>query len=315
VVDNNNNTVIIPVSKLKRLVAGDTAVIYFTIDASNFSGNNTLYVNVNPNNTQPEQYHFNNFLYKSFYITPDNTNPVLDVTFDGVHILNDDIVSSKPDIKVKLFDDARYNLLNDTSLLSVKLIYPDNSTHAYSFNTDTLRFTPATNVGSENAALVDFTPYLPVDGTYQLLVSGKNRSGKPAGLSQYRVQFVVKNTPMISNVFNYPNPFTTSTAFVFTLTGSEVPQDMKIEILTVTGKIVKEITKEQLGNVQIGNNITTYKWDGTDIFGAKLGNGVYLYRVVTKLNGNNLDKYTGGKGGTNTDQFFKGGYGKMYLLR
>ena len=121
---------------------------------------------------------------------------------------------------------------------------------------------------------------------------------------------------LISNVFNYPNPFTTSTAFVFTLTGSEVPQNMKIEIMTITGKVVKEITKEQLGAIHIGNNITTYKWDGTDMFGAKLGNGVYLYRVVTKLNGNNLDKYTpDSKLGSTTDHFFKGGYGKMYLLR
>jgi hypothetical protein len=59
-------------------------------------------------------------------------------------------------------------------------------------------------------------------------------------------------------ISNYPNPFTTSTAFVFTLTGSTVPQNMKIEILTVSGKIVKEITKEQLGPIHIGNNITTY---------------------------------------------------------
>ena len=313
--DNNNSATIIPMGKLKKLASGDTALIYATIDASKFVGNNTLYINVNPNNSQPEQYHFNNFMYKGFYVTGNNNNPVLDVTFDGVHILNNDIVSSKPYIKIKLVDRAKYWLLNDSSLMSVKLVYPDRSIHPYSFNTDTLRFTPASANGNENAALIDFTPYLTIDGTYELIVTGKNRNGNPAGFQQYKVQFDVKNTPMISNVFNYPNPFTTSTAFVFTLTGSDVPQDMKIEILTITGKIVKEITKEQLGNIHIGNNITAYKWDGTDMFGAKLGNGVYLYRVVTKLNGNNLDKFTSSKGGTDTDQFFKGGYGKMYLLR
>ncbi len=313
ITDNSNNVTTITVPKLKKLVAGDTAIIYFTIDASNYAGNNTLYVNVNPNNSQPEQFHFNNFLYKSFYVTPDNTNPVLDVTFDGVHIMNNDIVSSKPKIKIKLVENSRYYLLNDTSLVSVKLGYPDGTSRAISFDSDTLRFTPATYSGTENAALVDYAPYLPTDGTYQLLVTGKNRTGNKT--SQYKVEFMVKNAAMISNVFNYPNPFTTSTAFVFTLTGSEVPQNMKIEIMTITGKIVKEITKEQLGAIHIGNNITTYKWDGTDMFGAKLGNGVYLYRVVTKLNGSTLEKYSSNSGGTNTDQYFKGGYGKMYLLR
>jgi hypothetical protein len=51
------------------------------------------------------------------------------------------------------------------------------------------------------------------------------------------------------------------------------------------------------------------------MFGAKLGNGVYLYRVVTQLNGNKLEKFSSDYGGTNTDQYFKGGYGKMYLMR
>lgn len=44
-------------------------------------------------------------------------------------------------------------------------------------------------------------------------------------------------------MFNYPNPFTSSTAFVFTITGNEVPQNIKIEIMTVTGKIVREINE------------------------------------------------------------------------
>ena len=118
---------------------------------------------------------------------------------------------------------------------------------------------------------------------------------------------------MISNLLNYPNPFSTSTAFVFTLTGSEIPQNLKIQILTVTGKIVREITKDELGPIRIGRNITEFKWDGTDQYGQKLGNGVYLYRFVTSLNGRQMDKYKAV--GDNTDKFFTNGYGKMYLMR
>ena len=88
---------------------------------------------------------------------------------------------------------------------------------------------------------------------------------------------------MISNLLNYPNPFTTSTAFVFTLTGSEIPGNLKIQILTVTGKIVREITKDELGPIRIGRNITEFKWDGTDQYGQRLANGVYLYRVCNNV--------------------------------
>jgi len=137
--------------------------------------------------------------------------------------------------------------------------------------------------------------------------------GNKAGDLEYHVMFSVVNKPMISNMLNYPNPFTTSTAFVFTVTGSEVPQQIRIQILTITGKVIREITKEELGPVHIGRNITEFKWDGTDMYGQPLANGVYLYRVLTNLNGHRLDKYT--SEGEQTDKFFTKGYGKMVLIR
>jgi flagellar hook assembly protein FlgD len=92
-----------------------------------------------------------------------------------------------------------------------------------------------------------------------------------------------------------------------------VPQNIRIQILTITGKIVREITKAELGDIHVGRNITEFKWDGTDMYGQKLANGVYLYRVLTNLNGKSLDKYK--SDGEKTDQFFNKGYGKMYLMR
>jgi len=214
-------------------------------------------------------------------------------------------------------DESGYLLLDDTSLITVQLRYPDGALKQFYFNTDTLIFTPPTS-RTNNVATVDFTPYLTDDGTYQLIVHGKDKSGNPAGNADYVVSFEVYNKPMITNMFNYPNPFTTSTAFVFTITGSEVPQNIRIQILTITGKIVREITKEELGPLHIGRNITDYKWDGRDEYGQKLANGVYLYHVLTNLNGKSLDKFpTYGKDGeeVNTDKYFNKGYGKMYLMR
>jgi hypothetical protein len=318
VYDANNNANNIAVKKLRALNAGDTAVVMANISTSSLSGLNNLYLDVNPNNDQPEQTHFNNFLYRNFAVNTDNYKPTLDVTFDGIHILNNDIVAAKPHVLVKMKDESGYLLLDDTTLITVQLRYPDGSLRQFYFNTDTLIFTPPTS-GTNNVATVDFTPYLTDDGTYQLIVHGKDKTGNTAGNVDYTVSFEVYNKPMITNMFNYPNPFTTSTAFVFTITGSEVPQNIRIEILTITGKIVKEITKEELGSsLHIGRNITDYKWDGKDQYGQKLANGVYLYRVLTNLNGKSLDKFpTYGQDGyeVNTDKYFNKGYGKMYLMR
>jgi hypothetical protein len=310
---NVSHTILLP--KGKPLISGDTLTIEYFIDTKDYPGNNTIFLDVNPDNSQPEQYHFNNFLYQSFYVKPDNFNPLLDVTFDGVHILKDDIVSAKPNIVIKLKDDSRFLALDDSSLMTVQLRYPDGTLRAFSFNNDTLRFIPSNLVagGSDNTATIEFNPRLLQDGDYELIVTGKDKSGNKAGNLEYRTTFKVINKPMISNLLNYPNPFTTSTAFVFTVTGIDVPQNIKIEIMTITGKIVREITKSELGPIHVGRNITEFKWDGTDQYSQKLANGVYLYRVVTNLNGKSLDKYKSAD--DNTDRYFTNGYGKMYLMR
>ena len=115
---------------------------------------------------------------------------------------------------------------------------------------------------------------------------------------------------MISNVLNYPNPFTTKTHFVFTLTGSELPEYFKIQIMTVSGRIIREIQRAELGPIRIGINKTEFTWDGTDQFGDEVGNGLYLYRVVARLNGQRMDHFD-----TGADRWFESGFGKMYLAR
>lgn len=159
-----------------------------------------------------------------------------------------------------------------------------------------------------------------VDGNYELYVHDADSSGNHSSgtnryegniFYDYKIGFQVINKPMITNVLNYPNPFTTSTRFIFTLTGSEVPQSMKIQIMTVRGIVVKEINEQELGPIHIGTNITEYAWDGRDQYGSLLANGVYFYRVVTRLDNSNMDNYAG----QSYDKYFKKGFGKLVILR
>jgi hypothetical protein len=320
VTDSRNYENIVPVPRQKDLAPNDTILLNATIDTRSLSGPSVIFVKFNPDFDQPEHYLTNNFAFRNLYVRPDSMNPIMDVTFDGVHILNRDIVSSKPDILIKLRDEARWMRLDDTSSVIIELKYPGGGPAQRIYfgsptGNDTLQFIPAGSVpnAANNEASIQFNPNLFKDGEYELLVSGKDKSGNTAGAIAYRVAFQVINKPMISNMLNYPNPFTTSTAFVFTITGSQVPQNIRIQILTITGKVVREITKDELGPLHVGRNITEFKWDGTDQYGDKLANGVYLYRVITNLNGRSLDKYKAS--GDNTDKYFNNGYGKMYLMR
>ncbi|MEM9258273.1 MAG: T9SS type A sorting domain-containing protein [Bacteroidota bacterium] len=115
----------------------------------------------------------------------------------------------------------------------------------------------------------------------------------------------------VSNVLTYPNPFSTQTHFIYTLTGNQLPEMFRIQIMTVSGRVVRDIDLLAVENLKIGTHRTNFTWDGTDKYGDMLANGVYLYRVITRNNeGGELKQYDNG-----TDQFFARKLGKVVILR
>jgi len=314
--------------KIRLHPAGDILIDSISISSAGLRGSNSLWVEVNPVNPktglyyQLEQYHYNNIILKKFYVKKDNANPILDVTFDGVHILNGDFVSGKPDVLIALNDENKFLALNDTSLFRIYLKTPSGSSpqRIYFRNNgvEMMKFYPG--ILPKNTCKIEWNPTFSEDGNYELLIKAVDKSGNisgdgyrnNSGLSDYdyQITFQVINKSTITEVLNWPNPFTTSTRFAFILTGSEIPTYFKIQIMTITGKLVKEITQDEIGSIHIGRNITEYAWNGTDQFGDRLANGVYLYRVVTKINGTSVDRRD-----TEADKFFTKGWGKMYLIR
>lgn len=313
-IDANNTSRIISEQKYKPLAAYDTLIAALTdFNPAQYLGKNVLFVEANPDKNQPEHYHPNNLGYLPFYVKGDHYAPVMDVTFDGVHILNKDIVSAKPFINILIRDENRNNLIIDTSRVTVSLMNTQTGLEQQiRFDGNTCRFIPATGT-EKNEARVEFRPTLE-DGVYTLKVSSRDNSGNVSGGvgTKYEISFEVINKSTITNVLNYPNPFSTATQFLFTLTGAEIPSQFKIQIISITGKVVREIKKAELGNIHIGRNRTEYKWDGRDEFGQLLGNGVYLYRVITSnKEGESIER----RNNASIDRYFKNDYGKLYIMR
>jgi len=300
----------------KKMNVGDTVMASVVYDSTqNFAGLNSFWIEANPLNSPIEQYHFNNLGEIDFKVSKDVINPILDVTFDGVHILNNDIVSAKPDIVIKLTDENKYLALNDTSLFQVTMISPSGTISKLWFESNSpvpldrtrMGWTPAQM--PNNSFKIVYEPILQ-DGIYTLDVQAIDRSHNYSGANDYKISFEVINHESITEILNYPNPFSTSTRFVFTLTGSQLPTYFKIQIMTVTGHVIREIMQDELGPIHIGRNITQYAWNGKDQYGDQLANGVYFYRIVTRLNGQMIDQLASG-----ADQWISHGIGKMYLMR
>lgn len=312
IVDKDRNIHHIPYPRQAPHPKGHVLIDTVTYSTLGLGGLNSFWIYVNPNYDQIEQYLFNNIAEIPFYVDSDRINPLLDVTFDGVHILDGDIVSAKPQIQITLRDENKFIPVDDTSSFRIFLKRPgmiDGERIYFVKNgVEQMQFFPASL--PDNVCRIKYMPGILSDGTYELLVQAKDASGNPSGKIDYSITFEVINKPTITEVLNWPNPFSTSTRFVFTLTGSQIPTYMKIQIMTITGKIVREIDMSELGPIHIGRNITEFAWDGRDSFGDRLANGVYLYRVITRINDMPMELNE-----TSASKYFNNEFGKMYLIR
>jgi len=304
------------ISGLKPLARGESFVAELPINTRNLFGRQSLSININPDDSPKEQFRFNNIGSLAFFVKKDRRNPLLDVTFDGSRIMDGDLVSAKPMITISLEDENQFLLLSDTSLFSIFLEKPNPDDPItpilvpVNLNSDNIYFEPAESQ-KRNRATIEWQEEFTESGEYALLVQAKDVTGNASGAVDFKVRFNVITESQISNVLNYPNPFSTSTRFVYTLTGAEPPADYMIRIMTISGRIVRELTAADLGPLKVGTHQTDFAWDGTDAFGDRLANGVYLYQFIARdQSGNELAKYENG-----TDRFFKNNIGKLVILR
>ena len=296
--------------KIAPPAPGDTSIFTIDLPTKGRVGLNDLSVAVNTL-IVPEQLYENNNLTLANYltVTRDAANPLLEVSFDGEYIFDGDIVSPNPNIHIVVRDENPYLFKTDTTGIDIFLTRPCEGCTAerISLAGNDISWTPQT---ADQPFSIDFTPKNLADGIYELSVQAADASGNKAGAEPYVIHFEVINKSTITNFYPYPNPFSTSVKFIFTLTGSEIPDQVLIRIFTVSGRVVREITQDELGPLRIGNNVTDYAWDGRDEFGDQLANGVYLYKVYIRINGQQVElRESAG------DRGFTKGYGKLYLLR
>ena len=297
------------------LKANSTITVPVAVNVTGLYGDLGIKVTMNPRpQALPELYFFNNELNLApFNVPNNNVPPVLDVAFDGRRILNGELVSPSPLIQIQMNEEDRLRFVRTPDVFTVSLQKEGSSIVPVDVRGQQVSFSVDSTSGAGSTVRLEYRPGqaapLP-DGIYTLRVQARDQQNTAAGSQNFEVKFEVVNASTITNVFPYPNPVTSKARFVFTVTGQELPRNMKIQIMTLTGRVVREIFMSELGPLRIGNNLTDYAWDGTDQYGDRLANGTYLYRVA-------LDDAAGqfSQRRTAADQAFKNDWGKLVLMR
>ena len=299
-----------------RLLKGDsTIIIRAIVPVVGLFGSFTTKVTVNPTpKPLPEINLFNNELnLAAFSVIDTNVPPILDVAIDGRHILNGELVSSRPVIAIQLNDEDKFRHITDRSVFTLSLLRPGQTGAPTQVDLNGANVDFSVDIANGSIAKLTYEPGKAgplADGVYTLRVQGRDPSNASAGSQDFQVQFEVVRASQITNVYPYPNPVINKARFVFTLTGQQLPTNMKIQIMTLTGRVVREIFMSELGPLHIGNNISDFAWDGTDAYGDRLANGTYLYRVSLDDPGSQFTHRA-----TAGDQAFKNDWGKLVLMR
>lgn len=206
----------------------------------------------------------------------DNRGPRVEVFMNDEAFVFGGITNPDPVLLVKLEDDNGINVVGNSVGHDLAGILDANSQNTYILN------------DFYEAALDDYTKgevryplYSLADGRHAIKVQAWDISNNPAeGFTEFIV--VSSAEVALKHVLNYPNPFTTSTCFMFEHNQSGVEMDVMVQIYTASGRLIKTLeerinpTGYRLGS---GNCI---QWDGRDDYGDPLAKGVYLYKVRVK---------------------------------
>ncbi len=203
----------------------------------------------------------------------DDQGPNIELFIDNESFVSGDQTTPDPLLIVKLSDDNGINV-SGTSIghdLTAVLNDPDQTSNI-------LNEFYESNLDDYTGGKVNFRYNdLPL-GSYTVTVKAFDVANNS---SEETIEFIVINQgdQVLSNVLNYPNPFTTQTKFTFEHDFAESSVDVLVNVFTISGKLVKSISTNSISR---GNYVDDVVWDGKDDFGNQLAKGVYLYKVKAK---------------------------------
>lgn len=134
------------------------------------------------------------------------------------------------------------------------------------------RFEPALNDfrrGRITIPVADLEP-----GTYEFKLKAWDTQNNA---SEAMLWFVVDDDLFLSQVYNYPNPFSDETRITLTHVGEDADFDVNIEIFDIMGRKVQELQKRVSSTNGV---IEPIVWNGCNSGGSPLLSGIYIYRLT-----------------------------------
>ncbi len=201
----------------------------------------------------------------------DKKGPQMDIYFDDASYQNSFLVTPTSQLIIKLSDESGINTTGTGVGHRLEGVLNDKENNPIDFSK---YFTGDLDAGGKSGE-VNYTLGNLDEGDYKLYVKAWDVFNN---LSSETVYFTVTSGSdlAIRDVYNYPDPFSSSTTFTFQQNLNSV-LDVEIKIYTVAGRLIKVINKEN-----VREKFVAVDWDGRDTDGNFIANGTYLYKLKVK---------------------------------
>ena len=213
-------------------------------------------------------------------IFSDNTGPVIKPYLNDDKFQNGGLTNENPVLLVKLFDSSGISTSGNGIGHDITAVIDGNERNILVLN----NFYTAYQDSYQQGQVLFQLPTL-TEGKHQIRIKAWDVANNS---SEALLDFiVVKQTRLeISNVRNYPNPFSISTTFAFEHNQPNTDLDVTINVYTVNGGLVKQI--KQVVNTG-GTRNCQINWNGDNQSGAKLAKGIYIYKVIVVAGGSQTE--------------------------
>jgi hypothetical protein len=128
---------------------------------------------------------------------------------------------------------------------------------------------------------IEFRPEQLPEGKYALRVEASDARGNTSGKEAYEISFVVETETSVQWAKPHPNPFAQDVSFKVVLSGDDLPNDFRLQIVDSRGREIR--TFKGTDDLHIGTNVV--RWDGKDQAGSTLPPGVYFYSAYLSFGG------------------------------
>ncbi|MDX9924391.1 MAG: type IX secretion system sortase PorU [Ignavibacteriaceae bacterium] len=201
----------------------------------------------------------------------DGKGPEIEVYFDDISFENSNLVNRDFTLIVKLKDETGLNTTGTGIGHKLEGILDGNETATLDL---TNYFIGDLNSGGKSG-LIKFKFTGTELGNHNIRIKAWDVFNNFSESTTY-FTVVDEGTITLSDIYNYPNPFSNETDFTFQHNLTK-PIDIKIKVYTVAGRLIKEIE-----SFNIFDKFVRVNWDGRDADGNQIANGVYFYKLIVE---------------------------------